>query len=170
MAKSLALAVGGILAALLTRFVGDELKAWMPWLTKRLLLLAIERLPECQRERFSEEWASHLNEVPGELGKVLTTLGLLSAAQRITSLLTYGEPPLKRVIRRTFDIALRSAVLFGVAPLFCASHPILSIIAPAQKVRFPAGSRGRRERKIGPNSFIRRILASKFFENSPATG
>lgn len=75
MAKALLLGFGGMITAILTRFFGDELKAWMPWFSKRLLRIALERLPECQRERFSEEWASHISEVPGELGKVAVALG-----------------------------------------------------------------------------------------------
>jgi lipopolysaccharide/colanic/teichoic acid biosynthesis glycosyltransferase len=104
-AKVLVLALAALITAVLTRLL-------MPWLTKRLLRIAIERLPEAQRERFSEEWTSHINEVKGEISKVAVALGLISAGQPMASFLKSGEPsPLFRVRddhqseKRTSDVA-----------------------------------------------------------------
>lgn len=100
MAKALALALGAIITAVLIRFFVDRLKMWMPWLTKRLLRIAIDRLAEAQRERFSEEWASHINEVTGEISKVAVALGCISAAQQMASSSKPAEPVLTPVLIR----------------------------------------------------------------------
>jgi uncharacterized protein involved in exopolysaccharide biosynthesis len=76
------------------------LNIWMRRLTKRLLRIAIERLPEAQRERFSEEWASHINEVTGEISKIAVALGCISAAQQIASLSKSAEPVLTPMLIR----------------------------------------------------------------------
>jgi len=144
MAKALVLAFGGMITAMLTRFFGDELKAWMPWLTKRLLRIAIERLPEGQQERFSEEWASHIIEVPGELGKVAVALGFVSAAQEMASMLKYSEPVLNRVFKRSLDIAISALMLFLFAPLFLC---IMALV----KLDCAGGSALSREERIGAN-------------------
>jgi hypothetical protein len=78
----------GVLGAALSRQCGDEFKAWVPWIVKLFLQRAIERLPENQRERYEEEWRSHLDQVPGEIGKLIVAIGLLSAARKMSPLLT----------------------------------------------------------------------------------
>lgn len=44
---------------------------------------AVEKLPDVEQERFSEEWRAHLDEVPGDLGKLLTALGFQYAAWKM---------------------------------------------------------------------------------------
>jgi hypothetical protein len=82
---ALVLAFGAVIVAALTRLL-------VPWLTKRLLRIAIERLPETQRERFSEEWASHIDEVRGEIRKAAFALGCIFAGLQMASLLKSREP------------------------------------------------------------------------------
>lgn len=113
-----ALAVGGLIMAIFNRLAGDEVKAWMPWFTKRLLQIAIERLPEVQRERFSEEWASHVSDVPGEIGKLITAMGCVWAAHEIASTLTHGMPVCERILRRSVDMSMAAVMLLVQAPLF----------------------------------------------------
>jgi hypothetical protein len=74
------IAVGG---AVLARLIADELKAWSPWITQKLIKAAVSQLAESQRERFSEEWLSHLNEIPGDLTKIGVALGFLLAAGKM---------------------------------------------------------------------------------------
>jgi hypothetical protein len=78
----------GVLGAALSRQCGDEFKAWVPWIIKLLLQRAIARLPQGQRERYAEEWRSHLDQIPGEIGKLIVAIGLLSAARKMSPLLT----------------------------------------------------------------------------------
>jgi hypothetical protein len=153
MAKSLGLAFWGMITALLTRFFGDELKAWVPYFTNRLLRIAIERLPEAQRERFSEEWASHISEVPGEFGRIVFAMGCVVASQEMASMLKYGEALLSRGFKRSLDISISVAALFLVAPLFLCIMVLL-------KLESAGGSVLSREERLGANG--RRFLMYRF--------
>jgi hypothetical protein len=79
------LVVLGIFAAALSRQLTDEFKAWTPWVIKHLVNHAVRRLAEEQRSRFAEEWLAHINELPGEIGKVIAALGFIFAAHRMSS-------------------------------------------------------------------------------------
>jgi hypothetical protein len=74
----------GIFAAALSRQLTDEFKAWTPWIIKHLVKGAVRRLAEQDRSRFEEEWLAHVNEIPGEVGKIIDALGFFYAAQRIS--------------------------------------------------------------------------------------
>src|SRR5215469_9793045 len=87
MAASVVMTLVGIVAAASSKILADEFKAWRPRLTRELVALAVRRLPGEQRERYSEEWLSHVEEVPGEVGKVLASIGLLWAGVRLRSIL-----------------------------------------------------------------------------------
>lgn len=127
MGKALTLAVAGLVAAILNRIAGDEIKAWLPWFTNRLLWIAVEHLPEDQRERFSEEWASHVGDVPGDVGKLVTAVGCVWAAQQIRCTQTYGMPILQRVSKRFVDFSVAAAVLFLLAPMFLLSAALIKL-------------------------------------------
>ena len=83
MIKSLGLLVASILAAALSKIVVEEIGAWSPSVIRGLIKLAVGRLPESHRARFEEEWQSHVSEVPGLLGKLLTSAGFMVAAYRM---------------------------------------------------------------------------------------
>jgi hypothetical protein len=72
-----------VLIAALSRTVAEEIEAWSPSIIRGLISLAVGRLPESQRERFCEEWHSHVNEVPGKIGKLFVAAGFLVAAYNI---------------------------------------------------------------------------------------
>lgn len=55
----------------LSRQLSDELKAWVPWLIKRLIRPAVRRLPDDQQEDIAAAWNDHINEVPVDIGKVV---------------------------------------------------------------------------------------------------
>jgi hypothetical protein len=77
--RKLVLLLGPILANAISRQMVDEFKAWVPWLTRNLIMIAACILPETDRARRTEEWASHLEEVPGEIGKIVVALDFLRA-------------------------------------------------------------------------------------------
>jgi hypothetical protein len=83
MAASVIMTIVGIAAAASSKILAEEFKAWRPCLTKKLVALAVSRLPESKRERYNEEWSSYLEETPGEIGKMLAALGLVWAGSRI---------------------------------------------------------------------------------------
>jgi len=70
----------------------EEIEAWSPFIIRSLIKLAVAWLPENQRERFGEEWHSHVNEVPGNVGKFLSAVGFLLAA--INTRLAFRRKPL----------------------------------------------------------------------------
>lgn len=72
------------LSAFFGKLFADEFKAWLPWVTERLTRSAVSILPQDQQERYSEEWRSHLHEMPGELGRLLVALDLFRAAYTIS--------------------------------------------------------------------------------------
>jgi hypothetical protein len=80
----LLLGVLGIAGAVLVRLLADEFTAWNPRILEKLIECAVRRLPAELRPRFGEEWRSHLNDTPGELGKLLTAIGCWGASQRIS--------------------------------------------------------------------------------------
>jgi sugar transferase EpsL len=113
------LAAALIVVALLWRIVSailtDELKAWTPTLVDRLIQSAVRRLPEEQRERFAEEWPSHVSEVPGNLSKLYAALGFLRASWKMTPEADLDLPYIS--IKRAIDIFTASIGLLSVSPL-----------------------------------------------------
>jgi hypothetical protein len=75
--------VSSFVMAILARLFADDIKAWLPVLSRWLKARAVRRLPEESRARYEEEWESHLLEVPGDLSKIIYSLGLQLAAWRI---------------------------------------------------------------------------------------
>jgi hypothetical protein len=75
----------GILSTAFSRQLADEFKAWTPWFVRKIVALAVHRLPEDQRGRYSEEWLSHVAEIPGEIGKVVTSIGFYWASVGIST-------------------------------------------------------------------------------------
>jgi hypothetical protein len=76
--------VGGVISAVVNIVLADECMAWLHWTAERLIRRAVRYLPENQRGRYSEEWRSHLNDVPGEIGKLVSALGFLRAGLRMS--------------------------------------------------------------------------------------
>lgn len=97
-----------ILGAAFSRQLSDEFKAWTPWLVERIVMFAARKLPEDHRARYSEEWSSHVGEIPGQIGKVLTALGFYWAAISLNSELHELQEK-----NRTADIAVSIDDLHG---------------------------------------------------------
>jgi hypothetical protein len=104
------LGVLGIIAAAASRQLADEFKAWTPWIIERLVKHAVRTLPEAWRDRFEEEWLSHIRETPGEVGKIMAAFGFLFAARQMSSPIIFPK--------RCLDVVAALATLFVVAPLF----------------------------------------------------
>lgn len=75
-----------VIGAVLLRQLADEFKAWIHWLaqriTKRCIHRAVEHMPENERARYTEELQSHIDEMPGEIAKLVTAFGLRSIPQQ----------------------------------------------------------------------------------------
>jgi len=77
--------MGHFIAALLGKLCADEVRAWLPSFAEGITKWAVRSLPKQLRERYDEEWRSHLNDVPGALAKVWVAWGFLSAATQTSS-------------------------------------------------------------------------------------
>ena len=75
--------VFAVVIAVIARVGADEVKAWLPVVSRSLLHLALLRLPSEQRERFSEEWTADLLDYPGEISRAIRALGMCCAAVKI---------------------------------------------------------------------------------------
>jgi hypothetical protein len=132
MRVGLAVFVSGILATTLARIFAEEFKAWMPWIAERFVRKAVAGLPEDQRERFGEEWRSHLNEIPGEIGKLVVALGFVFAAWKMSSILKieHSRGWVRDRLKRTVDVSFSVAVLFLQAPFLLAVALLIKLESP----------------------------------------
>jgi lipopolysaccharide/colanic/teichoic acid biosynthesis glycosyltransferase len=119
----------GVVAAALSRVLADECKAWMPCLTKWLIRRAIGRLPQDQRERYKEEWQSHIDEMPGEIGRIVTSVGFVLAANKMSSRLAGNN---------IFATTAKSAIdsFAALAGLILLALPMI-MVAVAIKITSP---------------------------------
>jgi len=84
---------GVIIIAVAGRLLLDDIKEWLPWITRYLIERAVSRLPESEREKRREEWESDVNEWPGNLAKVYRAWGYLSASRSIAKIARPRETP-----------------------------------------------------------------------------
>jgi hypothetical protein len=92
LSSEIASAAVAVLTAVAVGLVVDDFKEWLPRIVERLIDRAVARLPDqgC-RERFSEEWRSHVADTPGHLCKVWVSVGFLRASRSIARA-SRGEP------------------------------------------------------------------------------
>ena len=86
MAASVIVTVVSIVTAASSKILADEFKAWRPRITDGLVGFAVRRLPEQQRQRYHEEWLSFIHETPGDIGKLIASIGLLKAGMKLRSM------------------------------------------------------------------------------------
>lgn len=77
------LGILALLGAAISKILADEFKAWSPWLVARIIAIAAMQMPESERERVREEWFGWVQDIPGDLGKLLTATGFLWGAAKI---------------------------------------------------------------------------------------
>ena len=115
---SVAVFLLGVVGSAMARQLADEFKAWNPAVVRRLIRRAVARLPERQQARFREEWYSHVNEIPGEIGKLITAFGFLFAARKMGATLASTESrPFASTVKRSIDLVAGSALLLFTAPV-----------------------------------------------------
>jgi len=100
--------VGGLLYAVLIRVLADECKAWLPWITERVIRHAVRKLPANQRERYGNEWHSYLDQRPGNILKLFEALGFEWTAW------TSGRDLAEEVESETPGTATSIEIIFGV--------------------------------------------------------
>jgi hypothetical protein len=75
--------ISRLIISVLSKLFADEFKSWSPRLVTALIGSAVSRLPKEKQERYQEEWLSHLEEVPGEISKIVSALSFQIASLRI---------------------------------------------------------------------------------------
>jgi hypothetical protein len=118
---ALVLAVLALLGAAISNQISDEYKSWTPWIVERLIRRSVRRLPENLKERFDEEWRSHIAEIPGETGKLIMAAGFLTASRRMA---LAPEQEIS-VIKRAVDVFVSLTFLITFIPVWV---PILFLI------------------------------------------
>lgn len=117
--------IGSVLAAALSSLCVDEFKAWLPWAINFFIERAVASLPEDSRERYGEEWRSHVSEIPGAIGKLIAAVSLLWAARRMSPCLSG---------RRDIDTSRKEqrawSVVMKVCTLALASLVAYIIVVP----------------------------------------
>jgi exopolysaccharide production protein ExoY len=113
---------------IVVRLLADEVKAWSGWSHQMLRRRAVAMLPVQCRERYDEEWESGLEEIPGEILKVIYSLGLLRAAAGIRKAASKSavrsemlvvlatESWQYRYVKRAMDVTLSPIMIVILAP------------------------------------------------------
>lgn len=106
-----------------------EFYAWSPKLVSTIIQTAVGRLPRHSRDRYAEEWSSHIAEVPGSLAQIWHAIGFFWGAgnmfprwrrsihfrrARARSVLV------ARVVTRLIDLYISWLTIFLLAPLLLA--------------------------------------------------
>lgn len=113
----------GVFGAVCSKLLADEFKAWAPSVTAKIIAAAVRKLPTPKRERFSEEWASHVQQVPGDIGKIAAACGCLVAAWKIAEGPFDARKRALDVALATWTILFEAPVLIIVACLIAADSP-----------------------------------------------
>ena len=80
--RDLSCGLASIFGGAIGRQLSDEIGAWSPTWSSKLIQIAIARLPTEERERYREEWNAYIYDMPGKVGPLLTCVGFLLAAYR----------------------------------------------------------------------------------------
>ncbi len=122
--------MGGFLGSFLGKLFADEFRAWLPWIQERAIQTAVRRLRPDQRERYNEEWRSHLNEVPGEIAKTLVAIGFVRAAKEMSP---RQEHDFSRIRALGLYVLLLPviSVVYAVVKINSRNRYVLSLRTPA---------------------------------------
>ena len=77
---SLTSILGAAAVGAVTRLLADDAKQWLPVFRGQILEAAVRLIEVDRRDRLREEWASHVDDYPGELAKLAVSLSVLRGA------------------------------------------------------------------------------------------
>ena len=107
--------------SILSKLFADEIKAWLPCLAEQVTKAAVRVLPAEQRERYDEEWRSHLEETPAGVVRLWIACGFYLAARRVSH-------PRWGVTSRIASRVVGLIILALVAPLIGCLALILGLM------------------------------------------
>jgi hypothetical protein len=116
--------IGEIIVGLTVAVTVAEFYVWTPILAKKALRLAVRILPLDEREERCEQWSSDLEEVPGNISKLIFAVDLIRCAVYFRHLSdTHGN-----LNRRILTICLSSISLLLVSPYVLAAIVAVRLI------------------------------------------
>jgi len=113
--------VGSVLIKQLT----NDVAAWIPWLIDRLVKRAVSQLTPDKQARYDEEWRSYINDIPGELFKLGSAVGLVFAARKMSG--SQRGALATDLTRRAVDVNFSLALLFLCLPLMVVSALLIRL-------------------------------------------
>ncbi len=99
----------GVASSLVATLLWSELDAWGPKISRVLLSRAVANLPAGKRDRFHEEWAAHLGDMPTSFSQLIAAFGFIVAAERI-------RVPDRVRLKYAIDKVEAALLLFVLAP------------------------------------------------------
>jgi hypothetical protein len=106
-----------ILAAAAVGILVEEAKVMLPCLSDKILRIAIRLLPNDRKDRYLEEWASHLADIPGPISKLVFTFCLPLASSRIQFYVWSDSKRIKKTTSphaRLYRLALFMLVVLAI--------------------------------------------------------
>ena len=114
----------GLVLAVLAALIVEEIHANSTSVARWLILRAVRRLPEQERERFHEEWTAHLNDAETVFRKLWHAIGCVCAALRIaTAIRRRRRDPLVLAQLKVLKWVLRLRMLPNFARLVALGAP-----------------------------------------------
>lgn len=111
--------VGTFLVGVAGSLIASELYDRAPTFARWILMRACMRLPKQSRDRYSEEWLSHLAECQGKVGKLLHAIGCFRASLFIRhDAITRRVSPSSHMRRRYRDFLFWNIVVTPCAGLW----------------------------------------------------
>lgn len=123
---TLAGAVATFVVAVAAGLTKTEIEAWAPRAALWVKDFALRPLPRHLRERFAEEWASHLDDMPGPISKLIVAVGFYFASTQIGA-----SHILRRILLRVglvscaMSAAFAASLVTGIMNGNRDGHPLL---------------------------------------------
>ncbi|MEY2859411.1 MAG: hypothetical protein RLZZ74_3724 [Cyanobacteriota bacterium] len=105
-----------LLATLALSILSDEVLQWTPTVAKYIIYRNSRKLSDDLKDRMIEEWCSHLNQVPGKVGKLFFAFSTFQAS---CDLFLFENQKYFRgfVFQRIFDIITSVFIICLLSPV-----------------------------------------------------
>jgi hypothetical protein len=75
----------GLILGIVGKIVNNEIEAWAPLISKRIIEKAVRCLPQYEQERFREEWLAHLDECPSSVSRLWHAIGCILSSRMLSA-------------------------------------------------------------------------------------
>ena len=122
-----------IVDSILARILADEVRDCVPLASRWLISRAVNRLPERHRERFSEEWSSHVEATPGTISTIFACAGFVVASRRMEGTFrhSFEAEQAEKLVQW-----LEQASLGYIAEVILEDRPELRLVRPESRDHF----------------------------------